>query len=479
MSKLISNYLFNSFYQVLILVLPIITMPYVARVLNPEGIGINAYSFSVAQIFVLFAVLGIPLYGNRQIAIAKINGRDKISSEFWSIYTVQLIASLICSLFFFLIVFFVIKENEMIYFFQWFNIAAAMLDISWLYIGLEELKKTVIRNTLIKLFGVAFIFIFVKDQDDLILYIAINSISNLIGQFILWVQSREYINLPKLRELNLYHHLKPIFIIFLPQIIIQLYVVIDKIILGIFANDNEVAMYDQGLKIVKMSLTVVTSIVTVMLPRISSEYAQGNISKLKYYVDYVLKFVLFMTIPMCIALACIANNFVTWFFGPGYEKIGMIIILLSPITIILGLSSVFGMQILLPTQQQNKLTISVTLGAISSVLFNVLLIPFYESVGTAIATVIAELAVTVVQLIYVKEYINIKKIIKNNLSYLFASIVMGGVILLIGMYSGLAPVIITFLQIVIGIIIYVLFLFGIRDKFILEIKNKILIKRKA
>ncbi len=478
MNKLLSNYLFNSFYQVLILILPLVTMPYVARVLNPEGIGINAYTFSVAQIFVLFAVLGIPLYGNRQIAIAKIDGRDKLSSEFWSIYFVQFLASLLCTVFFFFMVHFFIQDNELIYFFQWFNILAAMLDISWLYIGLEELKKTVIRNTIVKLSGVALIFIFVKDQNDLITYIAINSVTNMLGQLILWVQAREYINFPKLSELNILSHLKPIFIIFLPQVIIQLYVVIDKILLGLFSNEEEVAMYDQGLKIVKMALTLVTSIVTVMLPRISSEFAKGNTERLQYYVDYVLKFVLFMTIPMCIALACIANNFVDWFFGPGYEKIGLIMILISPITIILGLSSVFGMQILLPTHQQNKLTISVTLGAIVSLVINIILIPFYGSIGTAIATVAAEIAVTVIQFIFVREYISLKKILKGNISYLLASILMGGVILLVGLLN-VSSVMITILQIAIGGTSYLILLILIKDKFIIEMKNKILVKRQA
>ncbi|MDQ1000805.1 O-antigen/teichoic acid export membrane protein [Neobacillus niacini] len=477
MSKLISNYLFNSFYQILILIIPFITMPYVARVLSPDGLGVSAYSLSVAQIFVLFAVLGIPLYGSKQIAIAKIQGKEKISVEFWSIYLIQLIASLLCSLIFLLMIHIFFKDQSLIYFLQWFNIIAAMVDISWLFIGLEELKKTVIRNTLTKVAGVALIFIFVKDQDDLITYIAINALTNLIGQLILWVQSKEYIGLPRFGKKNVLLHLKPIFVIFIPQIIIQLYVVLDKIILGTLSNEEEVAMYDQGLKIVKMSLALVTSVVTVMLPRISSEFNQGNKDKFKYYVDYVLKFILFMTIPMCIGLACIANNFVGWFFGPGYEKVGLILILLSPIVIIIGLSSVFGMQILLPTNQQNKLTISVTIGAAVSILTNIALIPFFDSVGAAIATVLAEITVTIVQFIFVKEYIHLKQIIKENSPYLFSSIVMGGVILLLGIYVNVSPILKTIIQLAIGLATYSLLLLIMKDKFLLDVKNKIFIKR--
>lgn len=477
MSKLLSNYIFNSFYQVLILILPFITMPYVARVLNPEGLGISAYSFSVAQIFVLFAVLGIPLYGNKQIGIAKNQGKEKISLEFWSIYTIQVIASLVCSLVFFLMIQFIYKDQALIYFYQWFNIMAAMVDISWLFIGLEELKKTVIRNTLTKIAGVALIFIFVNDPDDLIIYIAINSLTNLIGQLILWVQAREYIGFPRFSKKNMLTHIKPILIIFLPQIIIQLYIVLDKIILGTLSNEEEVAMYDQGLKIVKMALALVTSIVTVMLPRISSEFAHGNQDKFQYYIDYVLKFVLFMTIPMCIGLACVANNFVDWFFGPGYEKIGIILILLSPIAILIGLSTVFGLQILLPSNQQNKLTISVAIGAVVSIVMNIILIPFFDSVGAAIATVIAEIAVTVVQLIYVKEYIHIKQIVKNNSSNFIASIIMGGVILLIGLYLEVSPILTTILQLIAGLSAYVILLLLMKDKFLLDIKNKIIKKR--
>jgi O-antigen/teichoic acid export membrane protein len=299
----------------------------------------------------------------------------------------------------------------------------------------------------------------------------------LIGQLILWVQAKEYIGLPRFGKKNVLLHFKPIFVIFLPQIIIQLYVVLDKIILGTLSNEEEVAMYDQGLKIVKMSLALVTSVVTVMLPRISSEFNQGNKDKFKYYVDYVLKFVLFMTIPMCIGLACIANNFVGWFFGPGYEKVGLILILLSPIVIVIGLSSVFGMQILLPTNQQNKLTISVTIGAAVSILINIALIPFFDSVGAAIATVVAEISVTIVQLIFVKEYIHLKQIIKDNSPYLFASIAMGGVILLLGISIDVSPILKTIIQLAIGLATYSLLLLIMKDKFLLDVKNKIFLKR--
>lgn len=474
MSKLISNYIFNSFYQILILILPFITMPYVARVLNPEGLGINAYSFSVAQIFVLFAVLGIPLYGNKQIAIAKLKGRDHLTEEFWSIYLIQLISSVICSVVFFIMIEVAYKDQSLIYFFQWFNVMAAMVDISWLYIGLEELKKTVIRNTLTKLAGVALIFILVKDENDLITYIAINSLANVLGQLILWAQAKEYIGFPRISKKSMMTHVKPILLIFLPQLIIQLYVVLDKIILGALSTKAEVAMYDQGLKIGKMSLALVTSIVTVMLPRISSEFTQGHNDKFKYYVDYVLRFVLLMTIPMCFGLACIADNFVTWFFGPGYEKIGLILIIISPITIIIGLSTVFGLQILLPTNQQNKLTVSVTIGAVISIAANFALIPFYDSVGAAIAAVIAEIAVTVVQFIYVREHIHIKQFLKDNFTYFFASIVMGGAILLLGFYTDISPVLKTVLQIIIGLAVYLLMLLLMKDKLILDVKNKIL-----
>ena len=409
MSKLISNYLYNTIYQLLLLALPVITIPYLSRTLGPEGIGMNAYSLSIVQIFILFSMVGIPLYGNRQIASAKDNGEENLSKEFWSIYSIQIFTSLFVLIVYVVFVFLTMEKYRFIFFSQLFLIIAPMIDISWFYIGLEELKKTVIRNAAVRIASVLLIFIFIKQPDDLLIYLYINGITQFIGQAVLWIHLFKYVKPMRIKISDIIRHLKPILVIFSSQVIIQIYIVLDKVLLGFIVNEKEVGFYDQASKIVKLSLSIVTSLGTVMLPRIASEFSRGNYEKIKQYSHYSMQLILILTLPLMVGLASIANTLVPWFLGPGYEKVVILIVIMSPIIVFIGLSNLFGIQILLPTQQQSKLTISVAAGAAISIIVNILLIKSYESVGTAIATLIAEGIVTLVQLFYVIKFIEIKE----------------------------------------------------------------------
>jgi O-antigen/teichoic acid export membrane protein len=474
MSKLISNYLYNTIYQLLVLVLPMITIPYLSRVIGPEGIGISAYSLSIVQVFMLFATIGIPLYGNRQIAMVREKGKEELSKEFWSIYSIQLIFSVAVTFCYLIFMFFIVKEHNAIFWAQLFLIISCLIDITWVYIGLEELKKTVIRNTIVRIASVFLIFIFVNQPEDVLIYIYINSITQFIGQAVLWFQLFNYITPMKIKISTLAVHLKPLMVVFASQLIIQLYIVVDRIILGIVVNEKEVGFYDQASKIVKLTLTIITSLSTVMLPRIAAEFSKGNHDKIKQYTSFTIKFILLTTLPMTIGLAGIASTLVPWFLGPGFEKVTILIIIMSPIILFIGLSNIFGIQILLPTDQQNKLTISVALGAIASIIFNIILIKNLESIGTAIATIIAEGIVTFVQLYLVIKFINIKDSLKYFIKYGVAAAVMGIVVFVISHYLNNATILVTIIQVCAGVIVYLGILVLIKDPFLFDLIKKVL-----
>ncbi|EML6323438.1 oligosaccharide flippase family protein [Bacillus cereus] len=474
MNKLISNYIYNTLYQVLILLIPIITIPYVSRVLGPEGVGINAYSLSIVQVFMLFAVLGIPLYGNRQVASVKQQGKKIMSQNFWDVYLIQLISSFLFVILYFGFVFFYVENNQLIFYIQLLMLIASMLDISWLFIGLEELKKVVVRNTIVRLVSLILIFTVVNSKEDLALYVLINVLTNVFGQVLMWTQAFKYIEPLRLKDINLLRHIRPVMLMFLPQVIIQLYVIVDRILLGIFVNEIEVGFYEQALKLVKITLSIVTSVSTVMLPRIAAEFAQGNLEKIKTYSNIVVRFVLCITLPMTIGLAGIAPTFTPWFFGDGYEKVGVLIVIMSPIIVLIGLSNIFGMQILIPIQRQNKLTLSVTAGAIISIIINLILIKYMASVGTAVATLIAEFTVVLVQAFFVKEFIDYKKLTKYFVNYGTLSLLMGLIIYLIGINLKSSILLVTVAQISIGCFFYFMVLLLFKDKFLLGAINKVL-----
>ncbi|MDT3498756.1 oligosaccharide flippase family protein [Bacillus toyonensis] len=476
MNKLTLNYIYNLVYQLLILIIPLVTMPYVSRVLGPGGIGINAYSYSIVQFFILFAVLGIPLYGNRQIARIKHKGITKLSEEFWSIYLIQLFCSIFFSIIYIFFVHFYIKENQFIFYIQWLMLFAAMIDVSWLFIGLEELKKAVTRNIIVRLSAVVLTFVFIKDKGDLALYVFIIAITNVLGQLIIWVQVFKYIKFVRVTLNKVSEHWRPVLVIFLPQFIIQLYIIVDRIILGNFSTEAEVGFYDQAMKIVKVTLSIVTGLSTVMLPRIAAEYARGNSEKIIYYSNIVLRYVLLMTIPMSIGIATISTNFTSWFFGPGYGKVEILIIILSPIIIFIGLSNVFGMQILLPTNQNNKLTLSVSIGAIVSIFVNILLVSSFASIGTAIATVSAEVTVAIIQLFFVSKYINLRNALRYFIRYGATSIIMGLSLILLGRYFE-GAFLTTLIQVIVGAIIYLSVLLLLKDELLLGFVYKIMKKK--
>ncbi|MDF9537084.1 oligosaccharide flippase family protein [Bacillus cereus] len=473
MNKLISNYIYNTLYQVLILLIPIITIPYVFRVLGPEGVGINAYSLSIVQVFMLFAVLGIPLYGNRQVAAVKKGGREVTSRNFWDVYLIQLISSIVFVILYLVFVFFYVENNQLIFYIQLLMLIASMLDISWLFIGLEELKKVVVRNTIVRLVALILIFTFVNSKEDLALYVLINVLTNVFGQILMWTQAFKYINPFRFKDIDLFGHIKPVMLIFLPQVIIQLYVIVDRILLGVLVSEIEVGFYEQALKIVKITLSIVTSVSTVMLPRMAAEFAQGNLAKIRSYSNIVVRFVLCTTLPMTVGLAGVAPTFTTWFFGDGYEKVGILIVIMSPIIVLIGLSNIFGMQILIPIQKQNKLTVSVSVGAIISIIINLILVRYMASMGTAIATLIAEFTVVLVQLFFVKGFINYKKLTKYFVNYGTVSLLMGLIIYLIGMTFKGPILFVTVAQIGIGCFFYFGVLLLFKDEFLLGIINKV------
>ena len=210
-----------------------------------------------------------------------------------------------------------------------------------------------------------------------------------------------------------------------------------------------------------------------MLPRIASEFSRGNHEKIKQYSHFSMKLILFLTLPLMGGLASIANTLVPWFLGRGYEKVVILMVIMSPIIVFIGLSNLFGIQILLPTQQQSKLTISVAVGAAVSIMINILLIKNYASLGTAIATLIAEGSVTLVQLLYVIKFIELKEMMKSFLKYGFLSALMGLVVFIMGYFLHSTTLFITFVQVGAGIFIYLGILMLIKDDFLFNIIYKV------
>ena len=465
------NYIYNLAYQILIIILPVITTPYISRVLGVENIGIYSYTLSISTFFILFGSLGIALYGKREIAYLQ-KDKEKYTIAFWEILILRVITMSISLIVFCLT--FVRNGDYQIYFrILILEIIANCIDISWFFQGLEEFKKTVIRNMLVKLISVVCIFIFVKTRQDLTRYFIIYVLSVLIGNGSLWLYLPRFLKKVSIKELNVKKHFKPTFSLFIPQIAVEIYTILDRTMIGLIIHDkSEVGFYDQSQKIIKMLLTVITSLGTVMLPRIANNYANGKKKKIVKYMKKSFNMVFFLSFPMIFGIISVSNLFVPKFFGEGYDKVAVLMNLISPVILAIGLSNVIGTQYLLPTKRQKEYTISVTCGAIINFIINISLIWKYGAIGASIGTVIAEFTVTIVQMFYIRKDFNIWKIIKSSRNYLLASGIMFVVCLVIKSIVR-KPYFSMALQVAIGGIVYLTILIILEDKFVFEIIDRI------
>jgi O-antigen/teichoic acid export membrane protein len=355
------------------------------------------------------------------------------------------------------------------------NIVAAMIDVSWLYMGLEDFKKTVTRNLAVKIIGVVCIFIFVKSYHDLNKYIIINALMTLLGNLVMWMYVPRTVSNVKIKFTDIVKHIVPALQLFIPQIAIQIYAVLDKTMLGVLANTGEVGLYEQSQKIIMLVLGLVTSLGVVMLPRMSNTFANGDSKKMNGYLNKSLQAVSYISIPMSVGLAAISNQFVPWFFGKDFSSVSYLMTILTPILFFIAISNVLGVQYLLPSNRTKEFTASVTMGAIINVILNLLLIPNYKAVGTCIATVIAELVVTLIQYISLRNNIKKKSLLKSLVKYAVAAAFMFSLVRFIGIYMG-AKIITTIIQSIIGIITYIVILGLLKEEFNLTIIRFIVLK---
>ena len=465
------NYMYNLIYQILVLILPLITTPYISRVLGAENIGIYSYTISIATYFILFGSLGVALYGQRQIAYEQKKAK-KMSKTFWEIIILRF-GTMTISILIFYFVFVKGKQYQLYYKILLLELFANCFDISWFFQGLEEFKKTVTRNVIVKLISVISIFAFVKKTDDLGIYFWIYVLSTLFGNISLWAYLPKYLKKTKVRQLNVAQHIKPTIGLFIPQIAIQVYTILDKTMIGTIVLDkSEVGYYEQSQKIIKMLLTIVTSLGTVMLPRIASTFASGEKEKVTSYMNKSFNMVFLLGFPLMFGIISVSKAFVPVFFGQGYDKVAILMKVISPIILLIGLSNVTGTQYLLPTKRQKEYTISVVCGAIINFIMNMCLIWKFGAIGASIGTVIAELTVTLVQIYFVKKDFDIRNLFKIAKNYLISSVIMFIICLLIGNYTNnnLASIVV---QVIIGGLTYGICLLIFKDEFIFEMLNKI------
>ena len=473
--KTIKNYIYNLIQQVLLVVSPLITIPFLSRSLGAEGIGTYSYAFALTNYFTLVATLGCDVYGRREISYVKNSLMDR-SKKFWSIQIIKTICTLLVSVVY--IIFSLNNSNKTLLLILTFHLINVPLNIGWFYQGTEKFKKITIRTIFLKLAELLFVVFCIHSKNDLIKYTFGSSFINFLTFFVLWLDIKNDIKFDKITLKDVKYDLKNCLQFFLPAIATSVYTLLDKTMLGILTRGyTENGYYEQAQKINIVLLRVVLSLGLVLLPQIAGAFKEGNKKQVKDLVNKSGKYVFFISLPIALGLICISDNFVPWFFGNGYNKVSELLKLSGFILIVQGLDDVFGMQYLVNIGKQKQYIISIFSGALTNFIFNLILIPKLASAGAIIASFIGELVIVLVQIYYVKTNINLKEFFKQSRNYIIASMAM---LIVIPLSSFLRNSILsTAIIISLSAIIYFITLFILKDDTFINVVNKIKDKIKS
>ena len=457
------NYILNTAYQVLALIAPLITAPYISRVLQPEGTGIYSFTTSVVSFFIMFAVLGTTTYGQRAIAQCR-DDRERLSKCFWEIEILSFLSTLVCTIVWIVFIF-ISPQYKIYYLILTIEIIAVAFDIIWFYSGLEQFKFIVLRNAAIKILSIVLLFVFVKEKSHVWIYLLIIALGKFVGNLSMWLPLKRFIDGIKLSELSILPHFKETLAYFVPTAAASIYTYLDKVMIGAFTDTSvENGYYEQAQKIIKMAYTILVSLNTVMSARMSYLFAQHREAEIKNKLEKALAFIVTLGIPFVFGISGIAYNFVPWFFGEGYDKVSILLILSSPLVLIMSLHNFLSAQYLVPSGQRVRSTKGVIVGAVVNLILNSILIPRFQSIGAVVATLIAETSICVVYFWMSKEYVPVRILLKYLPRQLISACVMTLCVYLIGRgHSG--SIITTVIQIVVGGAVYFLLLFIMRDQF--------------
>lgn len=456
------NIFISTLYQILSVITPLITAPYVSRVIGPNGIGAYSYTSSIQLYFSLFAALGTAEYGMREIARVRMDA-NKRSALFWEIEIVSILTSFIMLILWFVFVGFQ-KQYRVMYLILTLNLLNTMFDISWFYNGLEQFQYTVTKNSLVKISGVILILLFVKSPQDTNLYVFIMTISTFLGTASMWLSLKKFIVKTVINLSNIKIHFRETLIYFIPTIATSIYTSMDKTLIGVITHNNdENAYYEQATKIINLIKGVTFSAVNNVLgARISYLFAKKRYDEIKQRLRTSIDYIMFIGVGVCFGLIEISNTFVPVFFGNGWGKVVLILQLFSPQVIIIGISNCLGSQYYSPAGLRKQSAIYIIIGAIVNLILNLCLIPKFLSAGATVASIIAELTISILYLKNSNDYLNAHYIFQ----ILWKKVIAGGVMLLVmydlSMLSNVGFLSLIY-QFVGGSLIYIFILWLLKD----------------
>ena len=472
------NIAISTVYQVLLIILPLITAPYIARVLGPDQSGIYDYTNSIQTYFAMFAALGTATYGAREISRVR-DDVEMRSRLFWEIELMTVMTSSVCIVLWLVFIAFT-PRYKIIYLVLTMGLFSTMFDISWFFAGMEQFKYTISKNAACKLAGVVLMFLFVKEQDDLLLYIIIITVSTMLGNMSMWLYIRKFITRVDFKTLRFRRHFHETLIYFVPSIATSVYTVLDRILIGVIThNKAENGYYHYTMQIINMMKALTFSSLNMVLgSRIAYLFAEEKYDEIKERIRDSINYILFMGFGICFGLTGVAGRFVPIFLGPGYDRVVTMLILMSPIVVIIGVSNCLGSQYYTPSGNRKLSAKFIIAGALVNLVLNLILIPRFWGYGAIVASLIAETVITVLYFRFCNGYLTVGTLIREGWKKLAAGIVMLAVIKVIDRMIA-SDLIALLAEMALGFVTYCAVIMILRDTFISEIVMGKILKRKS
>ncbi len=390
----------NIFYNVILAIsqvlFPLITFPYLARVLGPENIGLYNFSESYARYFAMISALGISVYGVREIA-KKQDQPKALSNTFVELFSINFIATCILSVLYVFTIYYTNKLSSHASLFNWsfvfFFFQIFLLE--WFFTGINQFKYIAIRFFIIRLFFVAAIFIFIKESNDYVKYMQLQVGLTFFLGVINFVYLFKFIDLKntRIKDLNLIQHLKPLFLLFLTLFSISVYLHFDSVLLGILADNESVGYYSAPLKLVKIIIAVLAAITAAMFPKMVQFFEQGDTVQFEKMLKQSFELVISIGIPTAVLVYTLAPEIIYILFGSSFELAIKPLQITSPLILIVSLSTIFGFQILSVHSKDGAILKSAVVGMMFSLIASFLLIPKFKQVGAAYIILCTELLV--------------------------------------------------------------------------------------
>ena len=472
------NIIFNAIYQIFVLIVPFITSPYVSRVLLPQGVGSYSLALSWVTYFSTVAAFGFLDYGTTILAMHR-NDKEKSSELFWQLLAAKFIFTLfICTIYVSLVMFDVFSSEayplntKLVFILLGSNILVNAFDASYLFQGFENFGQLCLRNFIVRLLNMILIFVLVRSSDDYIAYIAIMGGSNLLLGLFSFIGIHRMVLFKRPKRLNLLTHITKALIYFIPMASVTFFPIISKTFIGLFVQDaSQSGYYEQADKLITLIVTMVNSVDAIMMSRMSYLYAIGDQEQIKEKTKKTLLFYMLLAIPAFFGLLIINPYFTIGFFGDEYQPSVDLVYILCFKVLLAPLTALLGAIYYVPSGKIWRRNIFYIIGLAFNALMNFLLIFFFKTTGAAIASVSTELLLVLLFVIFAYKDVPIFSLTKRSLP----KIIDGALIMLIVCYfittvvaSHLTPIFVSVVTIIIGVVIYGLFLLLSREEIVFE-----------